>query len=106
MHLACQYADQFPLIMQRVGEQRYSAESIGSLCNSLDSAMVFNWKPTLLELCADLHSLESQYNYRPPVEDQQKKITYIKSATSVNIDTQRLAAIKARVDAVRKSMIE
>jgi len=106
MHLACQYADQFPLIMQRVGEQRYSASSIGSLCNSLDSALTLSWKPTLMELCEDLYSLQSEYSYKPPVEDQQNKITYIKSSTSVRIDAERMAAIKSRVDAIRKSMIE
>jgi hypothetical protein len=106
MHLACQYADQFPLIMQRVGEQRYSAASIGSLCNSLDSSMVLNWKSNLLELCEDLHSLESEYTYKPPVEDQQNKITYIKSSTAVSIDAERLSGIKSRIDAIRKSMIE
>jgi len=106
MHLACQYADQFPLIMQRVGEQRYSAASIGSLCNSLDSSMVLNWKSNLLELCEDLHSLQSEYTYKPPVEDQQNKITYIKSSTAVSIDAERLSGIKSRIDAIRKSMIE
>lgn len=106
MHLACQYADQFPLIMQRVGEQRYSASSIGALCNSLDSSMVLGWKPMLVELCGDLHSLQSDYTYKPPVEDQQNKITYIKSSTSVSIDAARLASIKSRVDAIRKNMID
>jgi len=106
MHLACQYADQFPMIMQRVGEQRYSAASIGSLCNSLDSTMVLSWKPTMLELCQELNALESEYNYKPPVEDQQNKITYIKSTTSVNIEASKMNTIKAKVDAIRNSMIE
>ena len=106
MHLACQYADQFPLIMQRVGEQRYSAASIGSLCNSLDSSLTLNWKTNLVALCEDLHTLESEYTYKPPVEDQQNKITYIKSSTAVSIDAERLSGIKSRIDAIRKSMIE
>ena len=106
MHLACQYAEQYPLIMQRVGEQRYSAASIGSLCNSIDSSQTIHWKADLVELCGDLYSLQSEYSYKPPVEDVQNKITYIKSSTTVTIDAARLAAIKSRVDAIRKSMIE
>ena len=106
LHLAADAAKENEELRTRLGEQKYSAESIVNLTAKLDDPTFISIKTDLLKLCEALKNLESTYNYRQPINDQREKITYLRSQSSVKIDMDEMTKIVELIETVRKAIIE
>lgn len=106
LHLAADAGKENEELRKRLGEQKYSAESIINLTAKLDDPTFVSIKTDLLKLCEALKSLESTYNYRQPINDQREKITYLRSQSSVKIDMDEMTKIVELIETVRKAIIE
>ncbi len=106
LHLAADGSKSNEELRSRVGEQKYSAESIKNLATRLDDPAFVVIKPALLQLCELLSQLESTYTYRQPINDQREKITYLRSQSSVVVSAEELNQITEQIKTVRNAIIE
>ncbi len=106
LHLAADAGKDNEELRKRLGEQKYSAESIMNLATKLDDPAFSAVKLNLKNLCEALKKLESSYNYRQPINDQREKITYLRSQSSVKIDIDEMKEIADLVEIVRNAIIE
>jgi len=106
LHLTADASQTNEELRKRLGEQKYSAGSIMNLVSKLNDPAFDSIKEGLNDLCELLSALESTYIYRQPINDQREKITYLRSQTSVKIDTEEMAAIGKQIETVRNAIIE
>jgi len=106
LHLASDGSLNNDELRGRLGEQKYSAESIKNLANRMEDPAFATIKPALIQLCDMLSQLESTYTYRKPINDQREKITFILSQSSVILSNEELSQISEQIKIVRNAIIE
>jgi len=93
-------------LVNRIGEQKNSLNALVELLEVSDkekaaSALLAAMK----ELQALFSTVNSAYTFQEPVTDAAKKTTFINSTSSVMIPADQLAAIMAKVTAIRNMML-
>ncbi len=93
-------------MVNRIGEQKNSLNALVSLLEASDkekgaTALITAMK----ELQALFAGVTNTYTFQEPVTDAAKKTTFINSTSSVTIPADQLAAIMAKVTAIRNLML-
>lgn len=93
-------------MVNRIGEQKNSLNALVSLLEASDkekaaTALITSMK----ELQILFAGVSNTYTFQEPVTDAAKKTTFINSTSSVTIPADQLAAIMAKVTAIRNLML-
>lgn len=93
-------------LVNRIGEQKNSLNALVELLQTSDTE---NAAAPLLAAMKELQGLfsgvSSTYTFQEPVTDAAKKTTFINSTSTVSIPADQLAAIVAKVTAIRNMML-
>ncbi len=93
-------------LVNRIGEQKNSLNALVELLESSDKEKAAT---SLVAAMKELQSLfsgvSSTYTFQEPVTDAAKKTTFINSTSTVTIPADKLAAIVAKVTAIRNMML-
>lgn len=106
LSLADPKASSTQAIMDRVGEQRTTLDGLLQLLgdNNAD-ARIAGLVAGLKELRTEFDAVNSTYTFQEPVTDRAAKTTYINSTSAITIAPERLAAIAAKVAAIRSTLL-
>ncbi len=93
-------------LMNRIGEQKRALSMLVELIGASDkdgaSAALL---AALKELEAEFASITSTYTYAEPVTDASKKTTFINSTSQVAMPAETIAAITAKIAAIRNMIL-
>lgn len=93
-------------LVNRIGEQKNALNAIVELLQTSDTEnTVGNITSAFKELQGLFAGVSSTYTFQEPVTDAAKKTTFINSTSTVTIPADQLAAIVAKVTAVRNLML-
>lgn len=93
-------------IVDRVGEQRATLDGLVELLSAEGAdARTTSLVTGLKELQAEFKDVTSTYTFEEPVTDRAARTTYINSTSSTTIAPERLAAIAAKVAAIRSTLL-
>jgi hypothetical protein len=106
LSLADPAALQDKVLMARIGEQRKTLGGLIELLAASDKEGAAAALITALkELGTEFEAVSIAYTFQPPVTDPAAKTTFINSTTSVEIPAEKLAAIAAKVSALRNMIL-
>jgi hypothetical protein len=93
-------------LVNRIGEQKMTLDALVQLIAASDKeGSAAALLKSLQELQAEFASVTSTYTYAEPVTDAAKKTTFINSTTQVTIPADKVAAITAKVSAIRNMIL-
>ncbi len=93
-------------LVNRIGEQKATLDALVQLITASDKdGHAAALLASLQELQAEFASVTSTYTYAEPVTDAAKKTTFINSSTQVTIPADKVAAITAKVSAIRNMIL-
>jgi len=93
-------------LVTRIGEQKGTLDGVlalvdGSNVDGQSNALLMGLK----ELRSAMEGVKTTYVYEPPVTDAAKKTTYINSKSTAEVSPEQLAAIAAKVAALRNLIL-
>lgn len=93
-------------LADRIGEQKTALKTIISLLEDYNSDEYYTKLITdLKDLNTEFDKITFNYQYIEPVHDENKKMTIIKSKSSVNIDEVVLSAILEKIKLIRTDLV-
>jgi hypothetical protein len=93
-------------IVDRVGEQRATLDGLVELLGAASGdARTAQLVAGLKDLQVEFKDVSSTYTFAEPVTDRAARTTYINSTSSTTIAPERLAAIAAKVAAIRSTLL-
>lgn len=95
-----------PALLARIGEQKGALDGVLALVDGINkdgqsTALLKGLK----ELRREMEGVKTTYVYEPPVTDAAKMTTYINSKSTAEVSPEQLAAIAAKVAALRNLIL-
>lgn len=93
-------------LVNRIGEQKNSLNALVELLEASDKEKAATaFVASLKELQVLFSAVSNTYTFQEPVTDAARKTTFINSTSTVTIPAEQLAAIVAKVTAIRTMML-
>jgi hypothetical protein len=92
-------------IRNRIGEQRSALRSLVQLLSTHDDSQVKQVHQGLSDMVGIYDNMESTYTFVKPITDEDARITYINSKSSVTVTDEMIAELKAKVGEIRGYII-
>ncbi len=94
------------LLVNRIGEQKNTLNALVDLLQNSDKDQAATALITAMKELQTLYAgINANYSYQEPVTDVAKRTTFIHSTSSITIPADQLAAITAKVTAIRNLML-
>ena len=105
LYLIASLSDSTTTLDPLLAEQRYSAQGVLQLAKDIQDSTMVEILGDLEPLCEAFADLEHSYSFRDPMHDRREHITYLRSQSKVEFDTDQIEQLHALIRKTRQRII-